>query len=299
MAVYSIKEIEQLTRVKAHTLRIWERRYNLTLSKRSETNIRFYDEEDLKYLLQVTLLLDCNYKISHIALMSKDERAEKIMKSTQQFKDYEFFINQLILSMIELDEVAFDRILTAGFQEKGVEPTMQEIIFPFLERIGLMWIIGAVNPANEHFISNLIRQKLIAAIDQLPIPSMHANPTYMLFLPERELHELTLLFLNYILRTRGFHTLYLGQNTPVEDVKSALEYYKASFLCTILTSNMSGELEHLLFSLQTLAKNTRVMVAGRLAIEVNVKDYPDIEFIFGAKAVIDWIETNANKKQVM
>lgn len=296
MAVYSIKEVEQLTRIKAHTLRVWERRYKLCASQRTETNIRIYDEKDLRYLLQTALLISHGHKISHIAKMSDEERLSYVQSTYKEVVGYETYIQRLLLGMIALDEHDFDEVIKECFEQKGVESSMQEVIFPFLERIGLLWMTGNINPANEHFISNLIRQKLIAALDDLPIPSSKIENNYILFLPEGELHELTLLYLNYMLRVRGNHTLYLGQNTPHADVEKTLKYYPAKYICTIITAPPMPDLDTFLQDLERWTSTHVMTVAGRMVQEINPTDYPNIKFLYGAASVGKWIEENSKRQ---
>lgn len=292
MATYSIKDIEQLTGIRSHTLRIWERRYELLLSKRTDTNIRFYDEEDLKYLLQAALLLNGGYRISKISQMSFQERTNCIEKiSNQSESNYEVFIHKLILSMIEMNEVLFNQVIQECFTTKGVEFSMFHILYPFLERLGIMWIVGSANPANEHFISNLIRQKLIAEIDKLPIPSPRTSPCYLLFLPEGELHEISLLLLNYMLRVRGNYTLYLGQNTPIKEAKESLKHYAAKYIFTILTSASPRKAQEMIVELDELSSNYTVLVAGRMALEFAREDFPNLHFLYSAQEVQSWLET--------
>lgn len=291
MATYSIKDIEQLTGIRSHTLRIWERRYELLLSKRTDTNIRFYDEEDLKYLLQAALLLNGGYRISKISQMSFQERTNCIEKiSNQSESNYEVFIHKLILSMIDMNEVLFNQVIQECFTFKGVEFTMFHILYPFLERLGIMWIVGSANPANEHFISNLIRQKLIAEIDKLPIPSPRTSPTYLLFLPEGELHEISLLFLNYMLRIRGNYTLYLGQNTPLKEAKDALNHYPAKHIFTIFTSVSPRKAQDLLNELSELTEKHEVIVTGRSIYDFAGTDFPNLRLLYTGQDVKNWVD---------
>lgn len=291
MATYSIKDIEQLTGIRSHTLRIWERRYELLLSKRTDTNIRFYDEEDLKYLLQAALLLNGGYRISKISQMSFQERTNCIEKiSNQSESNYEVFIHKLILSMIDMNEVLFNQVIQECFTFKGVEFSMFHILYPFLERLGIMWIVGSANPANEHFISNLIRQKLIAEIDKLPIPSPRTSPTYLLFLPEGELHEISLLFLNYMLRIRGNYTLYLGQNTPLKEAKDALNHYPAKHIFTIFTSVSPRKTQDLLNELSELTEKHEVIVTGRSIYDFAATDFPNLRLLYTGQDVKNWVD---------
>ena len=165
MAYYSIKDLEKLSGIKAHTLRIWEKRYNLVEPKRTETNIRYYDDEDLKKVLNVALLNRNGLKISHIAGLKTEEINSKISDLSKGNQDSESVIDNLVISMIELDEKKFEKILSRTIMQAGFEETILYTIYPFFQKIGLLWQTGAINPAQEHFISNLVRQKLIVAID--------------------------------------------------------------------------------------------------------------------------------------
>lgn len=299
MTVYSISEVEKITGIKSHNLRIWEKRYSLALSKRKDTNIRFYDDGDLKFLLQTSNLLEAGYKISKVASMNEEERLLAVDECMGKCNDHSLFINQLTIAMLELNEQLFHNICYVACQKMGVEGMMFSIIYPFLERIGLLWVTNRVNPAHEHFITHLIRQKLIAAIDNLPVPSSNTDIRYLLFLPEGELHEVSLLLLNFILRSRGNHSLYLGQNTPFEDIRNSINYYNPTYICTLLTSAHKTEIDTLMMELSEIADKTTIMVAGRQVSEIDIKDYPLITFLFNPSQVIDWVENNqvnANKK---
>ncbi len=165
MSTYSIKDLEQLSGIKAHTLRIWEQRYNLLNPKRTDTNIRFYDDNDLKLILNVALLNDNGYKISKIASMNQEEMRAEVMKLTDRTLTHDDQIHALTICMIEMDEERFDKVLSTNILKLGFEQTMMNIVYPFMSKIGVLWQTGAINPAHEHFISNLVRQKLIVAID--------------------------------------------------------------------------------------------------------------------------------------
>lgn len=203
MSVYSIRDLEQLSGIKAHTLRIWEQRYNIVSPKRTDSNIRYYDDVDLKLILNISLLKDHGFKISHIAEMSEAEMKGEIIKITSKSNSSSEQVQALTLAMIELDEERFDKIISTNVLQLGFERTMMQIIYPFLVRVGVLWQTGAIHPAQEHFISNLIRQKLIVAIDGQVVKHNPNAKKFLLFLPEGELHELSLLFANYLVKSRN------------------------------------------------------------------------------------------------
>nr|WP_245405129.1 MerR family transcriptional regulator [Algoriphagus sp. AGSA1] len=231
--------MEQLSGIKAHTLRIWEQRYNLLNPKRTDTNIRYYDDADLKLILNVSMLNAHGMKISKIAAMSSADISQEIIRLTDQSVDHNDQIQALTICMIEMDEDRFEKVLSTNIIKLGFEDTVLNVIYPFLSKIGILWQTGAINPAQEHFISNLIRQKLIVAIDGQVGKSN--GKTFMLFLPEGELHELSLLFSSYLIKKHGHKVIYLGQSTPQEDLISVYKLQKPEYLLTIITSAPSGD----------------------------------------------------------
>jgi DNA-binding transcriptional MerR regulator len=258
---YSIKDLEQLSGIKAHTLRIWEQRYNLLSPKRTETNIRFYDDQDLKLILNVALLNDNGVKISKIASMDSVEIREEVMKLTERSLTHDDQIHALTICMIEMDEDRFDKILSTNIIKLGFEQTMMNIIYPFMSKIGVLWQTGAINPAQEHFISNLVRQKLIVAIDgQL---SKGGGKKFLLFLPEGELHETSMLFASYLIKNKGHKVIYLGQSTPYEDLLSVYNLHQPEYLLTVITTSPSSEyVQEYLNSLSKRFPNAHILVTG-------------------------------------
>ena len=236
MGKYSIKELEQLTGIKAHTIRVWEQRYGILKPERSDTNIRTYCDSDLKHILNVSLLNQNGYKISKIACMTDCQIGEAILRLANPAEECPHQISTLVSAMIEMDEHRFDKVLTTVILQKGFENAVNQLVLPFLQKIGILWQTGNINPAHEHFVSNIIRQKFIVAIDGQVIPSDYDAPRFILFLPEGELHELGLLFMQYILRARQMRVLYFGQNLPLADLIKAYEGFKPDYFCTIITS---------------------------------------------------------------
>ncbi len=237
---FSIKEIESLTGVKAHTLRIWEQRYGMITPKRTDTNIRYYDESDLKKLLNVSLLNRNGYKISEIASMDAETLMQEVLKLSQEKSDYENQLQALTLTMLELNEAAFEQLLNKSILQMGLEKTMMNLIFPFFRTIGIMWQTGSINPAHEHFITNIVRQKLIVAIDGQQNLSDIWSKKFMLFLPEGEFHEIGLLFANYAIRARGGRVVYIGANVPFNDLSTVYRVYSPDYLFTVITAPLLG-----------------------------------------------------------
>lgn len=236
MGQYSIKELEKLSGIKAHTIRIWEKRHRIVAPQRTNTNIRLYSDNDLKRIINISVLNHHGIKISRIAQMTDEEINQKIAELSKQKSDAELFIDQLVVSMVDLDEWKFNEITDHLEERIGFSRTITEVIYPFLEKIGVMWQTGTITPAHEHFISNLIRQKLITAIARLPIAPRSA-PSALLFLPEGELHEFGLLFFHYITRKKGYYTFYLGQSVPLSDVLSIYDTHKPRLVITNFISS--------------------------------------------------------------
>lgn len=253
MANYSIKDIEKLSGIKAHTLRIWEKRYNLLEPKRTDTNIRYYDDDDLKKILNVSLLYRKGYRISQIACLGVEDLIRKISNLSVTEDDNESIINNLVLSMIEMDERKFEKVLSNSIIQLGFEDAIIHILFPFFEKIGILWQTGAIFPAQEHYISNLSRQKIIGAIDNLVEITDSNSKHFLLYLPEGEMHELGLLFYHYLLKKRGHKVTYLGQSVPLEDLYKTVDLVNPNYLVTKVYSSL--DLKELRIYLENLSKN--------------------------------------------
>lgn len=239
MIQYSIKDLEQITGIKAHTIRIWEKRYQLIEPERTSTNIRFYSDNDLKKLLNVSTLNRNGYKISSIVTMNNDEINERIMDISETSHDSDNQIEQLIVAMIDLDEQRFERVLTTCIIKIGFDETVVKVLYPFFEKIGILWQIGTIYPAQEHFVSNLIRQKLIIAIDGQSGNNKPTSKTFLIFLPSNEWHELGLLFYTYLVKKAGYTAIYLGQSVPFEDLIEVSSKHSIDFLFTSITTPMT------------------------------------------------------------
>lgn len=216
---FSIKELESFSGVKAHTIRIWEQRYGLLAPERSDTNIRKYTDKDLKLLLNVSLLNNLGYKISKIAGLSEQEMQEIIVKHTRPDHTGHQLMHLLKMAMLNYDEPLFNSVVEPYMQENGLERTYGELFIPFLKQIGYLWQAGAICPAQEHFISGLVRQKMFSAVNALPpVAISESTRTFVLFLPELEIHELSLIVLYYSLKKEGHRVIFLGQSVPLEDL---------------------------------------------------------------------------------
>lgn len=275
MSTYSIKDIEQLSGIKAHTIRIWEQRYNFLKPKRTDTNIRLYDDDDLKLILNISLLKDHGHKISKISKMDYSDLSKEVQKITERRSDQSEQLQALTLAMLDLDEDRFEKIISTNILRLGFEKTILTVISPFFTRIGVLWQTGAITPAHEHFISNLIRQKIIVAIDGQLSASTVAEEKFMLFLPEGELHEITLLFSSYIVKSRNHKVIYLGQNLPFGDLKEVYGLHQPRFLLSVFTSfPQPDNVQEYIYKLsQTFASST-ILLSGYQLVG-NDYDYPE------------------------
>jgi DNA-binding transcriptional MerR regulator len=235
MAHYSIKDLELLSGVKAHTLRIWEQRYDFLKPHRTDTNIRYYTDEELKNVLNISLLNRHGLKISRIAHLSPEDISRKVMEISLQKQEPDVMLDALIRSMIEFDEGRFEKVLSQGIMKHGFERTFSEIIFPFMVRTGVLWSTGSIKPAQEHFVSNLVRRKLCVAVDNLYVEPNANSKRFVLFLPEGETHELLLLYTEYMLRKNNHEVAYIGTSLPYEDIDFVNQAFRPDYLVSYFT----------------------------------------------------------------
>jgi len=282
MANYSIRDLERLTGIKAHTIRIWEKRYGLIDPERTSTNIRAYCDSDLKKLLNISILNKNGFKISKIAQFSPVEIAENINKLSEYFPDSESLIENLTIAMIDLDEYKFEKILSRAIIQFGFENTAIKILNPFLVKIGIMWQTGSINPAQEHFVSNLVRRKMLVAIDDQIRDTQSHGRTFVLFLPEGEMHEMSLLFASYLIRKRGHKVIYLGQSVPLNDLievsKSCNPDY---FLTSFITSMANCDIFNYLLNITKLFSKKTFFVTGNQASGLK-NDFPGNAFFISS-----------------
>lgn len=217
---YSISDLERLTGIKAHTIRIWEKRYGIIAPERTDTNIRFYSFDDLQRLLNITFLNRNGYKISHISGMSDSEVRSEVNRICEKPGSDDGYLSEMIKATNELDEDRFEKILNTSILKLGFEQSFEQVVFPLLEKINLLWQIGKISACQERFVNNLIRHKLVVAIDGMVGHNSFTNQYFLLFLPSGQYDEVNLLYANFLLRKVGHHVIYLGPSIPVEHLKS-------------------------------------------------------------------------------
>jgi MerR family transcriptional regulator, light-induced transcriptional regulator len=260
---YSIKDLERLSGIKAHTLRIWESRYGILNPERTSTNIRWYMSEDLRKILNISVLNNHGIKISKIAQFTDTEINEHVKRLTENILDENEQITAMVVAMIELDELRFEKIISTCILRLGFEHCVEQIMFPFFKKIGVMWQTGSINPVQEHFISNLFRQKLIVALDGVIPRSNPAVKTAVLFLPSNELHEMSLLYYSYKLKSRGHRVIYLGQSVPFEDLERTFDLRRPDFFLSIFTHDMKEiNLNEYLSKMAVAFPDTTIYISG-------------------------------------
>jgi DNA-binding transcriptional MerR regulator len=269
---YSIKDLELMSGIKAHTLRIWEQRYNILKPERTNTNIRYYNNSDLRRILNISILNKNGHKISNIAGLNDDALVHEAEKYLNDYLRETNKIESLYLSLIDMDEERFEQIINNSIFNLGFENTIEKIVFPFLRYLGNMWQIGAITPAQEHFISNLIRQKLIAGVDKISPEAIAEPKTFLFFLPSNELHEMGLLYTLYLTKVKGHRCVYLGQSVPLEDLISITKSVKPTYVVTILTSRMADlSTTEFLQRCEQNIENTQFLISGRTVLDPSEK----------------------------
>ena len=263
MIAYSIKDLESLSGVKAHTLRIWEKRYGIIKPNRTDTNIRYYQDNDLKKILNITLLNRKGYKISKIAEMSSDQIRQKVANYTKVGAIFEDQLDALMMSMFELDETKFNIILDHQINSKGFEKTMNDIVYPLLDKLSIMWTAGSIKGVHETFVTNIIRKKTIVQIDSLGRQNGLSNVRCLIYLPENDTHELSLLFLEYLMLAMKIKVINLGMSVPLIDVLEGKNIFKAKYIFTIFNDSFTeSPLQPYLNDLAKNSTDQEIIISG-------------------------------------
>ena len=223
---FSIKDLENLSGIKAHTIRIWEKRYHLLEPERTDTNIRTYSLENLQKLLNVSYLNNNGYKISKIASLKIGEIPNIVNEISKKNNIQNAAINDFKLAMLNFDQVRFYEIYNNLSKKKSFKEIFYEVFIPLLTEIGMLWQTDIINPAHEHFITTFIRQKILVNTEliQAELKSTYKK-SFVLYLPDNEIHELGLMFINYLLVSKGYQTIFLGQSIPIENLKALTNNY--------------------------------------------------------------------------
>lgn len=299
MIAYSIKDLESISGVKAHTLRIWEKRYGIIQPLRTDTNIRYYKDSDLQKVLNISLLNKKGYKISKIATMSTDQVRQKVGEYTEVGQVFEDQLDTMMLSTFELDESKLNIVLDHEISSRGFEETMNEVVYPLLDKLSMMWIAGSVKSVHENFVSNIIKRKTVVEIDRLSRGELNNHIRCLIYLPENESHELSLLFLHYILVKNAAKVINLGPGTPLIDVLEGKSIFKAEYIFTIFNDSFEETpLQPYIDELSKNATDAKILISGfqtasqNLVLPTNVSVLNSIQSV---KDFISSIKTNVNK----
>jgi len=241
---YSISDLQRLTGVQTHTIRIWERRYHALEPMRSAGNTRFYDDRQLRRLLNIVGLSNSGLKISQVCALTEDEMnvllEKEVEKSVSPVEKYEYYVSQLLSYGLSYDEFQFGELITNAITKYGLKNTYINIMYPLLVRLGLMWRSDNICPAQEHFLSNIIRHRITSATENISLKKKYKS-TWVLFLPEEDDHDIGLLFANYLLKAAGHKVIYLGAKVPVESVRDVIEKVQVEHLLVFMLRSQSAE----------------------------------------------------------
>jgi DNA-binding transcriptional MerR regulator len=285
-STFSIKNLENLSGIKAHTLRIWEKRYNLLEPERTDTNIRRYSLESLKRLLNVTLLYNHGFKISKIASLNEDEIPELVRSIALKSNSEQVAINAFKLAMINFDYDLFDTNYNEILQHHDFKFVFLNVFMPLMRELGILWQTGAISPAHEHFITNLVKQKIHIQTEILQKNKLQRSdkPIFVIFLPENEIHELGVLYLNYLILSNGFRTIFLGQSLQTSSLETLYSYNSKFYFVSYLTVEPNKEeiMPFLKNFHSTLLENrdSRLLIFGPQQIEIDTDNLPPQSELF-------------------
>lgn len=289
---YSIKDLENLSGVKSHTLRIWEKRYGIITPERTKTNIRFYSENDLQKILNISLLNRHGVKISRLANLSNEELKAQVAELVQVGSAFEDQLDSLMLAMFDLEEAKFALILDHQIESKGFEQTIEKIVYPLLDKLSMMWLAGSIKGVHENFVVNIIRKKTIVAIDKIRQREYKSISKFLIFLPENESHELSLLFLHYILASSGFRVLNLGIQVSIYDVIDAYHIYRPSHIFSLFNDSFAETpLQPYLDELINNCPDSHLLISGFQTASQKVKLPPKSKVLHSITQVKDYIKT--------
>lgn len=289
--IFSIKDLENLSGIKAHTIRIWEKRYNILQPMRTETNIRMYDSANLQKLLNITLLHQHGYKISKISKYPSEKIPQLVREIISGKNSKNHAINAFKVAMLNFDQTHFMRTYNALLAEKPFRDVFYEVFIPLMEELGMLWQTDTITPAQEHFISHLIKQKILVNIEKIQISELiYRDPVFILYLPVNEIHELGLMYINYELLSQGYQTIYLGQSVPAENLKDLQKHF--DHITYITYATVQPDRTYINEYLETvgrsiLSESTALWVMGKQAQYINLEKLnPQIRVFYSITALL-------------
>ena len=299
-STFSIKNLENLSGIKAHTLRIWEKRYSLLTPERTDTNIRRYSLDSLRKLLNITLLYNHGFKISKIASLNSDEIPKLVRSIALKANSEQVSINAFKLAMINFDYELFDDNYEEISDNHEFEHIFMQIFMPLMKELGILWQTGAISPAHEHFITNLVKQKIHLQTESLQRNKFNnqEHPIFVLFLPENEIHELGILYLNFLILSKGYRTIFLGQSLQTSSLETLYSYdSKFIFVSYLTVEPNSEEIMPFLdrFFKQVLEKHeSKLIIFGPQQVAINKENLPGKIELY--RSVESFIHKYFNKK---
>lgn len=298
MNQFSIQQLQQFSGIKAHTIRMWEQRYKALKPYRTEGNTRYYDNTQLKRLLNITSLMHTNKKVSELCIMSDDSLASLIkaeLEVVAKTFSYDQYISQVISALLDYDETKTNSILSKCIKRFGIKKTYKEVIYPMYVKIGLMWLSNDVMLSQEHFISNIMRKKLFSWIENLPKTESNASQ-WVLFLPEDEFHEVGLLMANYLLQEMKQKVIYLGANVPIKEVVNTVNVSDSSHVLFFLVHHDKVEsTQKLVDELYLALPDTNISIAGNTQLIGLIKLYTNMAWIQSVDELEQLIINNTSK----
>ena len=297
MNLFSISQLSRYSGIKAHTIRIWEKRYQALKPQRSEGNTRYYNGDQLRRLLNIVTLIKGDHKISEVSALP-DEKLNRLISGIYKKHHEEdlegFFVSQLIGAGLNYDEKSFEKVFAHCVLKYGLQDAYKKVLYPMLERVGLMWSDDTIPPAQEHFLSNLIRQKILTAIDSLPASSYTNGQPWILFLPEDEFHELGLLMAHYMVRSAGQSSVYLGSNVPLASLKFIVKALKPKCLLLFMVHyDDPDESNRYLKELKKIFQK-KIFIAGNPELLQSVKLNAPFEWVKTVEELEGFIKSVSN-----
>lgn len=284
--VFSIKDLENLSGIKAHTIRIWEKRYNVLQPMRTDTNIRLYDLASLQKLLNITLLHEYGYKISKIASYSEEKIPAMVREIISSKTAKNHAISDFKIAMMNFDQDLFFTTYNWLIAEKSFKEIFHQVFIPLMQELGLLWQTATITPAHEHFVSYLIKQKLLVNIEKLQsLKQTQTDKVFVLSLPLNEIHELGLMFLHYEILLKGYKVVYLGESMPIDNLKELKNHFNPIVYISYLTvqpdiETVDDYVDEMITEL--MDDSTQLWFIGRLAASIDPKKQSDKLHVFGS-----------------
>ena len=293
MAVFSIKDLEKLSGIKAHTIRIWEKRYGIIKPSRTSGNIRFYDDENLKLLLNVSYLNTRGQKISKIAKLSPIEIESQVSESASMNLDEDQKVDALTLSLLQLNKNKFLRFLDCNIAQHGFEHTMIHVVYPLLDKLSMLWINGSTKTVQENFIVNLIKEKIIGAIEKLGRNEPGLGKHFLIYLPVGESQELSLLFMQYLLKSRGHHIINLGVELELSHLEDICDIVQPDYVFTMINDPIQENLtvEDYKNELRTMFPESKLILTGFQVYAQNLSDSKNVFALASLDDTLAYLKT--------